>query len=76
METQFTITVDWNDVEKNAVKDGAGNVHGVGVVKLPIRQPQREDLDRLRLEAEVHGLYLAYGSDGGLLAVALAHEIG
>lgn len=52
------------------------NVHGVGVVKLPIRQPQREDLDRLRLESEAHGLHLAYGSDGGLLAVALAHEIG
>lgn len=25
-----------DDLEKNAVKDGAGNVHGVGIVKLPI----------------------------------------
>jgi hypothetical protein len=63
-------------VEKKAVKEGAGNVHGVGVVKLSMRHPQREDLDRLPLEAQAHGLHLAYGAEGGLLAVALAHEIG
>ncbi len=70
------ITVDWDDVEKRAVKDGAGNVHGVGIVNLPIRHPQREDLGQLRLEAQACGLHLAYGADSGLLAVALAHEIG
>ena len=70
------ITVDWEDVAKRAVNDGASNVHGVGVVQLSISLPEREELDRLSREALEHGLHLAHSIDGGLVAIALAHEIG
>ncbi len=70
------ITVDWQDVAKRAVDDGASNVHGVGVVKLSVSPPEGEEMERLSREALAHGLHLARGVDGALVAIALAHEMG
>ena len=70
------ITVDWEEVAKRAVDEGASNVHGVGVVELSINPPEGEEMERLSREALAHGLHLAHGIDGRLVAIALAHEIG
>ncbi len=70
------ITVDWEEVAKRAVDEGASNLHGVGVVELSISPPEGEDMDQLSQEALAHGLHLAHGIDGRLVAIALAHEIG
>ena len=70
------ITVDWEEVAKRAVDEGASNVHGVGVVELSINPPEGEEMDQLSREALAHGLHLADGIDGRLVAIALAHEIG
>ena len=70
------ITLNWEEIARQAVNDGASNIHGVGVVRLSISPPEGEEWDRLTREALAHGLHLARDADGALVAIALAHEMG